>query len=82
VGKDNGLPKGKEKLIDALRKSKGIFNHLQKVVSSSDELGKDFNQSIENIEESIKIINKMNVYQLKDLVDNMEINIYDSKKND
>ena len=55
MGKDNGLPKGKAKLIDALRKSKGIFNHLQKVVNSSDELGKDFNKSIENIEKSITI---------------------------
>jgi len=80
MGNNNGLPKGKEKLINALRKSKGIFNHLQKVVNSNDKLGKDFSKSIEHLEESIKIITKMNVYELKDLVDNIEKNIYDVKK--
>lgn len=70
----------RKKLIKKLKKSSNLFEHLQKVTNDS-ELKKKFGNSINNINDSIAIIENLELAEIELIIKNMRNNIKNDKSN-
>jgi hypothetical protein len=66
----SGVANVKKDLIENLRKYQNLFQKFKDVLETDDELKSLFHNSIENIDEAIKIIQQdtLNVFKIKELL--------------